>query len=107
MLVPEEEYSFKHVLTQETIYHGLLRHQRAALHQKVAVMIETLYGDALVHIRAGDSNASEYELHTGDEARATITHAGLRIQLVNLQPYPFSSRTIEPQDYRATLRVAR
>jgi class 3 adenylate cyclase len=46
-MVPEEEYSFKHVLTQETIYHGLLRHQRAALHQKVAVMIETLHGDAL------------------------------------------------------------
>ena len=62
-------------------------------------------GDALVHIRVGESTASEYELHTGDEAGATITHAGLRIQLVNLQPYPFSSRTIEPQDYRATLRV--
>jgi hypothetical protein len=64
-------------------------------------------GDALVHIRAGDNGASEYELHTGDESRATVTHEGLRIQLVNLQPYPFSSRTIEPRDYRATLRVTR
>ena len=64
-------------------------------------------GDALVHIRAGESGASDYELHTGDEARAAVTHAGLRIQLVNLQPYPFSSRTIQPQDYRATLRITR
>jgi hypothetical protein len=64
-------------------------------------------GDALVHIRATDTGASEYELHTGDESRATVTHAGLRIQLVNLQPYPFSSRTIEAHDYRATLRVTR
>jgi len=64
-------------------------------------------GDALVHIRATDTGASEYELRTGDESRATVTHAGLRIQLVNLQPYPFSSRTIEAHDYRATLRVTR
>jgi hypothetical protein len=64
-------------------------------------------GNALVHVRAVDGSRSEYELHTGDESRATVVHAGLRIQLVNLQPYPFSSRTIEPQDYRATLRVTR
>ena len=64
-------------------------------------------GDALVHIRAGAASATEYELHTGDESRASVTHAGLRIQLVNLQPYPFSSRTIQPGEYRATLRVSR
>jgi hypothetical protein len=64
-------------------------------------------GDALVHIRAIDGGASEYELHTGDESRATIDHAGFRIELVNLQPYPFSSRTIQPEEYRATLRTAR
>jgi hypothetical protein len=36
-----------------------------------------------------------------------VTHDGLTISLVELQPYPFSSRTIEPGDYRATLRVTR
>ena len=64
-------------------------------------------GDALVHIRAANGRSSEYELHTGDESRAAITHAGFRIELVNLQPYPFSSRTIQPDEYRAMLRVSR
>jgi hypothetical protein len=64
-------------------------------------------GDALVHIRAADGGSSEYELHTGDESRAAITHVGFRVELVNLQPYPFSSRTIRPDEYRAMLRVSR
>lgn len=64
-------------------------------------------GDALVHVRAIDGTAAEYELHTGDESRAAVMHAGFRIELVNLQPYPFSNRTIAPEDYRATLNVRR
>jgi hypothetical protein len=49
----------------------------------------------------------EYDLHTGDQARASVTHANFRITLSQLQPYPFSSRIIEPGDYRATLTVTR
>jgi len=64
-------------------------------------------GDALVHIRTIDDRSAEYELHTGDESRAAITHAGVRIELINLQPYPFSSRTIQPDEYRAMLRASR
>jgi hypothetical protein len=66
-------------------------------------------GDALVHIRVLDGGAvSSYELHTGDSSRATVTHNQARISLVELQPYPFSSRPpIEPGDYRATLTVSR
>jgi hypothetical protein len=65
-------------------------------------------GDAIVHIRVVDGGAtSEYELHTGDSSRATVTHKQVRIGLVELQPYPFSSRTIAPGDYRATLTVTR
>lgn len=65
-------------------------------------------GDALVHIRVLDGGAtSAYELHTGDSSRATVTHNQLRIALVELQPYPFSSRTIAPGEYRATLSVSR
>jgi hypothetical protein len=65
-------------------------------------------GDALVHIRVLDGGAaSEYALHTGDSSRATVTHKQVRIALVELQPYPFSSRTIAPEDYRATLTVTR
>ena len=64
-------------------------------------------GDALVHVRVSESTTSEYELHTGDHARAVVTHAGFSIELMQLQPYPFSSRTIDPSAYRATFAVKR
>lgn len=65
-------------------------------------------GDAVVNIRVVDrGSTSSYELHTGDSSRATVTHGQARIALVDLQPYPFSSRTIAPGEYRATLRVSR
>ena len=64
-------------------------------------------GDALVHVRVGNGTMSEYDLHTGDQSRAAIVHSGFRIELMQLQPYPFSSRTIGPEEYRATLRVSR
>jgi hypothetical protein len=64
-------------------------------------------GDAVVHVRATDGGSAAYELHTGDQARGVVTHRGFRIALAELQPYPFSSRTIEPNDYRATLTVTR
>lgn len=64
-------------------------------------------GDALVEVQVSNGNAARYDLHTGDQARAAVTHEGFRIELVQLQPYPFSSRTIAPGDYRATLAVSR
>ena len=48
-----------------------------------------------------------YELHTGDSTRASATHGLFRISLVDLQPYPFSSQTIDQDDYRATLTIVR
>ena len=64
-------------------------------------------GDAIVHVRVIDGTSREHELHTGDRARASATHGPFRVTLEELQPYPFSSRTIAPGDYRATLTVAR
>ncbi len=65
-------------------------------------------GDALVHIRAeARGDAADYELHTGNSTHAAAVHAGFRIELTRLEPYPFSSRTIAPGDYRATLTVSR
>jgi hypothetical protein len=65
-------------------------------------------GDAIVHVRVVDgSGAAEHELHTGDANRASASHRDLRIALLELQPYPFSSRTIAPDEYRATLAVTR
>jgi hypothetical protein len=63
-------------------------------------------GDATVRVRALDAGAdADYTLHTGDGSRTAATHRQLRIELVQLAPYPFSSRTIAQDDYRATLKV--
>jgi hypothetical protein len=65
-------------------------------------------GDAVVRVRASAGvSASMLELHTGDSNRASATFQDVRVSLVELQPYPFSSRTIVPGDYRATLRATR
>jgi hypothetical protein len=61
-------------------------------------------GEAIVHIRVYDGGLiSAYELRIPDPAHESVTHRDLRIELVELQPYPFSSRRIEQSDYRATL----
>lgn len=46
---PELEYIFKHALTQEVAYDGLLRRERSELHERVARAIEATLGD-----RAGE-----------------------------------------------------
>jgi hypothetical protein len=68
-----------------------------------------LGGDALVHVEIvpPDGQRLAHELHTGDSRRATATYQDMRIDLAELQPYPFSARTIAPQDYRATFTVTR
>jgi hypothetical protein len=62
-------------------------------------------GDAVVHIEVTASGAqtTAYELHTGD--MRPVVHEDVMIALVRLTPDPFSSRTIEQDEYRATLRV--
>jgi class 3 adenylate cyclase/tetratricopeptide (TPR) repeat protein len=46
-LAPPQEYSFKHVLTQEAVYGTLLRPKRAAYHARIGQALETLYLDRL------------------------------------------------------------
>ena len=46
-LAPQQEYSFKHVLTQEAVYGTLLRSKRAAYHEQIGQALETLYLDRL------------------------------------------------------------
>jgi hypothetical protein len=63
-------------------------------------------GDAIVVVRVLDTGAAaDYALHTSDSARAAATHRQLRIELVQLAPYPFSGSPIAQDDYRATLKV--
>ena len=64
-------------------------------------------GDAIVQISVGNRNGSaDYELHTGDSSRSAVSHAGFRVELVSLEPYPFSSRPFSPDQYRAILKVS-
>ena len=46
-LFPELEYTFKHALTHEVAYGGLLQERRRALHGRVAEAIEELHADRL------------------------------------------------------------
>jgi class 3 adenylate cyclase/tetratricopeptide (TPR) repeat protein len=46
-LYPELEYSFKHALTHEVTYGGLLHERRRALHARVVQAIEALHRDRL------------------------------------------------------------
>jgi hypothetical protein len=64
-------------------------------------------GDALVRIEvlSFGGGAKGYDLHTADTR--PVVDDGLTIGLVQLAPYPFSGRTIQQSEYRATLRVSR
>lgn len=64
-------------------------------------------GDAIVRIDVLPSGGgvATFDLHTGSLQPARF--GSLTIALENLTPYPFSTRTIPPQEYRATLRVTR
>jgi class 3 adenylate cyclase/tetratricopeptide (TPR) repeat protein len=44
---PDIEYMFKHPLTQEVVYNGLLKKDRQAIHEQIAVVMEQLFRDRL------------------------------------------------------------
>ncbi len=63
-------------------------------------------GSADVHVTAwSDGSPRPHVLKTGD--MKPVQHGDTTIALVELSPYPFSSRTIAPNEYRATLKVTR
>jgi class 3 adenylate cyclase/tetratricopeptide (TPR) repeat protein len=80
-VLPEEEYSFQHVLTQETVYQSIPRLRRAQLHHQVAEALERLYGESLEEYyeqlahhydQAGVVEKTvEYLLKAGEKARRT------------------------------------
>lgn len=77
---PEYDYSFKHVLMQETIYRGIPRRHRTVFHQRVATAIEALSLDGLdeqyeqlaYHYERteADEKAIEYLLKAGEKAQS-------------------------------------
>jgi hypothetical protein len=63
-------------------------------------------GDAIVAITVIEDDVRvDLDLHTG--SMQPVMYGSYTITLVQLAPYPFSSRPIQPQDYRATLKVTR
>jgi ABC-type oligopeptide transport system substrate-binding subunit/class 3 adenylate cyclase len=81
---PYLEYIFKHELTREAAYNGLLKKERRVFHRRVAETLERLYPDRLEEQvgllayhweRAGDAEkATEYLLQAGDQARLVYAH---------------------------------
>jgi class 3 adenylate cyclase/predicted ATPase len=46
-LFPDLEYTFKHALTHEVVYRGLLQDRRSALHARVVTAFEAMHADRL------------------------------------------------------------
>ncbi len=75
---PDIEYMFKHPLTQEVVYNGLLKKDRAAIHEQIATVMEQLFQDRLVefyetlafHFKQSRSvsKAVEYLMKSGDKS---------------------------------------
>ena len=78
-IMPEEEYAFKQILTQKTVYHMIPRQRRTLLHRQVAQAMEQHYHGRLdrhferiaYHYDRSDDldKAVDYLLAAGDKAR--------------------------------------
>ena len=108
--LPEREYAFKHVLTQEAAYSGLLRRERRVNHRRVGEALERLYPERieeqlglLAHHweQAGETGrAVEYLRRAGEQAAA---------QYANDEAVGYLSRALDlvPEDRGAKWNVER
>ena len=79
-LHPDLEYMFKHPLTQEVAYSGLLKKDRKEIHEQIARVMETLFRDRLsefyetlaFHFKQGQSllKAIDYLVRSGEKSLA-------------------------------------
>jgi class 3 adenylate cyclase/tetratricopeptide (TPR) repeat protein len=75
---PDLEYIFKHALTQEVIYKGLLKKDRKEIHERIGLIIEQLFKDRLpefyetlaFHFRRSRSvaKAVDYLMKSGEKS---------------------------------------
>jgi len=75
---PELEYVFKHALTQEVVYSGLLKRERQAVHERIALVMEQLFRERLsefyetlaFHFKRGLSlhKAVDYLMKSGEKS---------------------------------------
>jgi tetratricopeptide (TPR) repeat protein len=76
-LFPEREFTFKHALTHEVAYSGLLQERRRALHAQIVATIEQLYADRLAdHVERLAHHALRGELW--DKALTYFRQAGAK-----------------------------
>jgi len=74
---PDVEYTFKHALTHEVAYAGVLRERRRELHRRIVETIEALYRNGLEeHVERLAHHAAEAEL--GEEAVHYQEQAGIK-----------------------------
>lgn len=81
---PELEYIFKHQLTQEAAYNGLLKKERRIFHRQVAEALEQLFPERVeeqvgllaYHWERAEvgEKATKYLLQAGDQARLAYAH---------------------------------
>jgi tetratricopeptide (TPR) repeat protein len=77
-LEPDLEYIFKHALTQEVVYNGLLKKERQTIHERIAIVVEELFKNRLpenyetlaFHFQNGISvlKAIEYLVKSGEKS---------------------------------------
>jgi class 3 adenylate cyclase/tetratricopeptide (TPR) repeat protein len=77
-LHPDLEYIFKHALTQEVVYNGLLKKERKIIHERIGMVMEQLFHDRLpefyetlaFHFQQGHSRikAVDYLIRSGEKS---------------------------------------
>ncbi|MDH7499179.1 MAG: AAA family ATPase, partial [candidate division NC10 bacterium] len=77
-LQPDLEYVFKHALTQEVVYNGLLKKERRELHERIGSVMEQLFPNRLgelcevlaYHFKEGQSMAKavDYLIRSGEKS---------------------------------------
>ena len=120
-LFPECEYTFKHALTHEVAYGGLLQERRRALHARIVEALEALAGDRVAeqverlahHALRGEvwDKALAYCRQAGEKAMARSAHreaVGYFEQALSALPHLPETRDTREQaiDLRLALRSA-
>jgi tetratricopeptide (TPR) repeat protein len=77
-LEPDLEYVFKHAMTQEVVYNGLLKKERQEIHERIGLVMEQLFQDRLsefsetlaFHFAQGQSirKAVDYLMQSGEKS---------------------------------------
>ena len=114
-LQPDLEYMFKHALTQEIVYNGLLKKQRRQIHEQIAQVMENLFKDRLTefhetlafHYARGESQikAVDYLLKSGEKcleryaAEEAHQYFGKAYEITYLQRRTLRKRKDYPDRY--------